>query len=134
MLRDSSHCASANRKVTVAASDHWPMAMAPATAMSISDVDVEGEQARGRPGAPGPVPAARGNRHGKQRTRHGGRGLEPVQRHAGGHGSAGRDEERLPAVARPAVMLDAVSWSSHARIPVPFTASAMAAAESCAAS
>ena len=36
MLRDSSHCARANRNVTVAASDHSPMAMAPATAMSIS--------------------------------------------------------------------------------------------------
>ena len=36
MLRDSTHCASAKRKVTAAASAHWPMAMAPATAMSIS--------------------------------------------------------------------------------------------------
>ena len=35
MLKVSSHCATANRNVTVAASDHWPMAIAPTTAMSI---------------------------------------------------------------------------------------------------
>ena len=101
MLRDSIHCASANRKVTAAASDHWPMAMAPTTAMSISALMSRAnrraaDHARLAQYQP---PAAIDTANSAPVS--GGRGPEPVQRHAGGHGNAGRDEERLPAVARP---------------------------------
>ena len=134
MLRDSIHCASANRKVTAAASDHWPMAMAPATAMSISALMSRANRraadharfaqyqppaaidtaksapvtAAGAPNQPSAMPAATAT---PDATRNGCRPSRGL-----------------------AVIRDAVSWSSHARIPVPFTASAMAAAESCAAS
>ncbi len=134
MLRDSIHCASANRNVTVAASDHSPMVMAPATAMSISVLMSRAnrraaDQARRAQYQP---PAAVDAASSAPVTAGGVPAHSSVMPAAAAAPDATRNASRAPPDGT--VMRDAVSWSSQARIPVAFTASAMAAAESCAAS
>ena len=134
MLRDSIHCASAKRDVTAAASDHSPMAIAPATAMSISVLMSRAnrraaDQARLAQYQP---PAAIDTANRARVTTTGASNHSSATPAAKAAPDATRNASRAPPGRTE--MRDAVSWSSQARIPVAFTASAIAAAESCAAS
>ncbi len=129
MLRDSSHCARANRNVTAAASDHSPMTRAPVTASTMSTLMSRAKRradthAR-RPQYHPPLATATA-----KTARVSARGMARASDRRPSPTAAPDTASSVCRAAGPAwATRDGASCSSHARMPVSATASAIADAE-----